>query len=145
MNNKKTFNLVFRVDGLLHAASAALEATHGLADVRLLVTAAETSGRLASAAVDGVTATDDVGVDGARHAVLHLQVKLGDLVNVVDAGLLHVSLSGGLNHVADLETLHSLILGNATGAVGTANRVYVAAALAVLTTITTFFGHPRVV
>ena len=86
-------------------------------------------------------AANDVGVDGARDAVLELQVELGDLVDVVDAGLLHVPLRGGLDHIPDLEALHGLVLRDAAAAVAAAHGVDVATPLAVLASVTTLLSH----
>ena len=54
-----------------------LEAAERLADVGLLVSRAGAHGRRADATVGGGTRADNVGVDGARDAVLDLEVELG--------------------------------------------------------------------
>ena len=111
---------------------------------------------------------DDLAVDGARDAVLELEVHLGDRVlsedrgvrDVTCVGILSVhrfsissltpafssSLSrargfsgvsgrrtdgGGLNHVADGESLDGLVLGGASRAVGATDRLDVAPAVLV--------------
>ena len=49
-------------------------------------------------------------VDSARDAVFHFQVKLGDLVNIIDTVLLHISLSGSFDHVTHLKALDGFVL-----------------------------------
>lgn len=50
-------------------------------------------------------------MDGARDAVLDLEVKLGENVLLVDGGLGKVTDGGSLNHVSDGESLDGLVLG----------------------------------
>jgi len=127
--------------GFFEAAGARLQAAHGLAGVGLLVPAAEAGRGVPEAAVHGATASHHVGVDGAGHAVLQLEVELRDLVHFVDGSFLHITLGSRLDHVAHLESLHSLVLGDAAGAVGAAHRHHMATALAVLATVSAFLSH----
>ncbi len=87
----------------------------------------------------------ETGVNGAGDAVLSLDVELGDNVSAggVDGSNSNITLGSGLNHVLDEETLDSLVLGNATTAVGAADEAGVATTLTVLATITTLLGHSR--
>ena len=121
-------------------------------------------------AVGGEDIPDDLAVDGARNAVLELEVHLGDRVLSEDRGVgdvtcvhilsvhrfLVLSLTplpfsssvlmaqnsrkgfsgrrtdgGGLNHVADGESLDGLVLGGASRAVGATDRLDVAPAVLV--------------
>jgi hypothetical protein len=70
-------------------------------------------------------------VNGARDTVLQLQVHLGDGVLREDGGIGDVTDSSRLNHVADGESLDSLILGSASRAVAASDGLDVAAALLV--------------
>lgn len=70
-----------------------------------------------------------MGVDGARHTVLSLDVQLGDSVLGVNRGLGQVTHSRSFDHVADNEALDGLVLGDAASAVQAANRVDVATAV----------------
>ena len=112
---------------------------------------------------------DDLAVDGARDAVLELEVHLGHRVLGEDRGVRDVTCvdilsvccglipsvmsslqslwilgshfeggysdrrtdSGGLNHVADGESLDGLVLGGASRAVGATDRLDVAPAVLV--------------
>lgn len=114
---------------------------------------------------------DDLAVDGARNAVLELEVHLGDRVLSEDRGVRDVTCvhilsvhrfnvlsftplpffsssvlvaqnsrvgfsgrrtdGGGLNHVADGESLDGLVLGGASRAVGATDRLDVAPAVLV--------------
>jgi hypothetical protein len=106
------------------------------------------------------TDTHDLSVDGARDAVLELQVHLGDGVlgedggigditcpscqflisrigvvcgrsNSGGAGMMRRTDGGRLDHVADGESLDCLVLGSASRAVGAADGLDVAATLLV--------------
>lgn len=65
---------------------------------------------LAVAAVSGGTDTDLAGVDGAGNAVAGLDVQLGKGILLVDGGLSQITEGGSINHVADDDTLNSLVL-----------------------------------
>jgi hypothetical protein len=121
--------------------------------------------------VGGEDIPDDLAVDGARNAVLELEVHLGDRVLSEDRGVRDVTCvhilsvhrfnvlsftplpffsssvlvaqnsrvgfsgrrtdGGGLNHVADGESLDGLVLGGASRAVGATDRLDVAPAVLV--------------
>jgi hypothetical protein len=125
------------------AALRGLDTTLGLASGRGLLARADTHGGSANATLGDRTRANKTSVDSARDAVLSLDVELGEDVSAggVDGSRSEITLSSSLNHVADEETLDSLILGDATSAVGAADGDNVATALTVLTTITTFLGH----
>jgi hypothetical protein len=72
-------------------------------------------------------------VNGARDAVLQLQVHLGDSVLGEDRGVRDITDSSRLDHVADGETLDGLVLGRASRAVAASDGLDVAAALLVAT------------
>ena len=75
-------------------------------------------------------------VDSARDAVFHFQVKLGDLVNIIDTVLLHISLSGSFDHVTHLKALDGFVLRNAAGAVRATHRLHGPTSLSVLSSVT---------
>lgn len=83
----------------------------------------------------------DMRVDGTGDAVLHLQVQLRDGVAVVDAGVTHVTLGGGVDHVADEEALDGLVLGNGARTVAAAHVLDVATSLTVLAAVASLLGH----
>ena len=95
---------------LHHAARALLETFHGLANVGLALIAAQAAGGLTHTAEIRRPRSDDVRVNSAGDAVLHLEVELGHHVHLVHASILQVSLSGGLDHVAHQKALNSLVL-----------------------------------
>ena len=109
----------------------------------MLLTGANTDRGSTDTTVDGRTGANHAGVSSARDAVLSLDVKLGEDIGTggVDGSRSEITLSSSLNHVADKETLDSLILGDATRAVGAADSGDVTTTLTVLTTITTLLGH----
>jgi len=80
-------------------------------------------------------------VDSAGDAVLKLHVQLRQGVAVENACIPHVSLATGLDHVANLEALHGLVLRNAAGAVGAADDGSVSTSVLISTTIPPFLGH----
>ena len=76
---------------------------------------------LTNASLLGLTTTDNTTVDGAGHAVLLLDVQLGESVlyaltttiaktTLVDGSVANISLRRGIHNVSHLETLHGLIL-----------------------------------
>ncbi len=75
----------------------------------------------------------DSRVDGARHAVRQLYVDLRhlELSLVIRVVFLDVTLGGGIDHVALLEALDGLVLGDDAAAVGAADGVGVALVLLV--------------
>jgi hypothetical protein len=112
----------------------------------------------------------DLAVDGARHTVLELQVHLGDGVlgeyggiGDITCSMLAIALKigyvccsmargvratagrrtdgGGLDHVADGESLYRLILGCASRAVGAADGLDVATTLLVTSVGGAFLDH----
>jgi len=85
--------------------------------------------------------TDDLSVDGARNAVLQLQVHLGDSVLLKDRGIGDITNGSRLNHVTDGESLDGLILGGTSGAVGATNGLDVATALLVTSVGSSLLDH----
>ena len=75
---------------------------------------------LTDASLLHLTGTNDTSVDGAGHAVLLLDVQLGQSVlyndhstqlpTLIDGGVTDISLGGGVDNVSHLETLDGLIL-----------------------------------
>jgi len=89
------------------------------------------------------TDTNDLAVDGARNAVLELQVHLGDGVFFEDRCLADIANGSGLDHVANGESLDGLIFGAASGAIGATDGLDVAAALLVTTVGSSLLDHGR--
>jgi len=102
---------------------------------------AQTLRRVADLTLQARSAAHHAGVDGARHAVGKLEVELGDGVLLVDRRLLHVSLRGLLNHVADLEPLDGLVLWYGAETVGARNSLHVASPVSVLAAVASLLGH----
>jgi len=71
------------------------------------------------------TSANDTSVDAARHAVLHLDVDLGqvEVLDIVGRVLLDISSGRGINHLSHLEALDGLVLGNASGAVNAPDHI----------------------
>jgi len=84
---------------------------------------------------------DDLGVNGARHAVVELGVQLGQSVHIVDGGVGDISDGGGFDDVTDYELLNRLVLGRAPSAVGASNGLDVSSALLGPSVVTTFLSH----
>jgi hypothetical protein len=84
---------------------------------------------------------DDLGVDGARDAVVELCVQLRELVAGVDGSLGDVSDGCGLNDVPDDELPDGLVLGAGASAVGATNVVDVAAAVLGTASVASLGGH----
>lgn len=102
-------------DNWLRAASRALKTTHWLTSIRLAVTSAEAWWWGADATGIARATTDDMGMDGARDAVLHLHVQLRDDINIINRSILQITLGGSLNHIANYNTLNGLILLGGSG------------------------------
>ncbi len=101
----------------------------------------DTHGGSADTAVLAGANTDNLVMDGARDAVVDLNVQLGQNVLLVDRGIRNVTDGGRLDHVADGEALDSLVLGDHTAAVGAANRGDVATALLVASVGSSLLRH----
>jgi len=86
------------------------------------------------------TDADDVSVDRARDAVVHLGVELGKDVSVMDARLLNVPDGRLLHDVPHLKPLDRLVLGAALGAVGAADVLDMAAAVLVAAAVAALEG-----
>jgi len=66
----------------------------------------------ADATVGPGATTDDTLMDGGLNAVVHLEVKLGELVLLVGRGILDITEGRCINDVADDEALDGLVLGD---------------------------------
>jgi len=84
---------------------------------------------------------DDLGVNGARHAVVELGVQLGQSVHGVDGGVRDISDGCGFDDVTNHELLDRLVLGSAPGTVGAADRLDVSPALLGPAIVATFLSH----
>ena len=82
-------------------------------------------------------------MDGTRHTVVHLGVQLGKHISIMHTSLLHISHSSLLHDVPHQETLDSLVLGAALGAVGAADVLDVAAAMLVAPAVPPLERHGR--
>jgi hypothetical protein len=80
-------------------------------------------------------------MDGARNAVLKLQVHLRNGVLGEDGGIGNITDGGRLDHITDGESLDSLILGGASRAVRTTDRLDMSASLLVATVGSSFLDH----
>ncbi len=84
---------------------------------------------------------DDLGVYGARDAVVELCVQLGELVAGVDWSLGDVSDGCGLDDVPDDKLPDGLVLGAGESAVGATNVVDVAAPVLGTAPVASLGGH----
>jgi len=98
-------------------------------------------GRGAIPATDSRSNTNDLAMDGARHAVLQLEVHLGNGVLLEDGGFRYITNGSRFDHVADGEALDGLVLGRASRAVGAADGLDVAAALLVAAVVLSLLHH----
>ena len=82
-----------------------------------------------SGSADSGADTHDTGVDGARHAVLQLDIDLWEceVLLVVCEVVLDISAGGTVDHLSHLEALDGLVLGDASGAVVASHGVLVTA------------------
>jgi len=84
---------------------------------------------------------DDLGVNGARHAVVELGVQLGKGVHIVDGSVGDISDGRRFDDVADHELLNGFVLGSASRAVGASNWLNVSSALLGPSVVATFLSH----
>jgi len=110
-------------------------------DLLAILVVSDTWWGSAVAAAFSRTDTNDLAVDGAGHAVLKLQVHLGDGVLGEDRGIGDITDSSRFDHVADRESLDCLVLRSASRAVGATDRLDVAAALLVAAVGRSLFDH----
>ena len=98
---------------------------------------------LDSGTANGGSGTDDSGVDGARDAVLLLDVDLGEVevLLIVSVVLLDVSAGRSINHVAHLEALDGLVLSDTPAAVNTSDDVGVALVVLSTTVVSSLRWH----
>ena len=115
--------------------------TLGGSDLLAVLVVSDTRGWGAVAAAHARADTNDLAVDGARNAVLQLEVHLGNGVLGEDRGVRDITNSSRLDHVADGEALDRLVLGCASAAVGAADGIDVAAALLVAAVVLSLLGH----
>ena len=106
--------------------SSSREGDGNALDLLAVAVVADTGRGLTLAAVFDRANANDVRVDGARDAVVDLEVQLGQRVLAVDRRVREVADCGRLDHVAHGEALDSLVLGHAAAAVAAAHRLDVA-------------------
>ena len=99
----------------------------------------------ADATVGPGATTDDTLMDSGLNAVVHLEVKLGELVLLVGRGILDITEGRGINDVADDEALDGLVLGAALGAVEAANSVGVTLVALVPSVVSSFDWHNLII
>lgn len=75
--------------------------------------------RSTDATVSLGTTPDDTLMHGSLDAIVHLEVKLGQLVLIVGTGVLDITQGGGINDVTDNEALDGLILRDGLAGGGT--------------------------
>jgi len=88
---------------------------------------------------------DNPLVNGGLDAVVHLDVKLGHVVVLVDGGLADVTEGGGVDDVSDDEALDRLVLGDGLAGGHTAHALHVSAALLVSSVAASFYGHDVII
>jgi len=87
---------------------------------------------------------DDLGVDGAGHAVVQLGVQLGQSVHIVDGSVRDVSDGCGFDDVTDHKFLDRLVLRGASSTVGASDRLDVSSALLGSSVVATFLSHDAI-
>lgn len=115
--------------------------SNGGVDLLSVLVEANTRRRSSDTATSSGSDADDLAVDGARDAVVSLEVELGKSVLLVDGSLRDITDGSSLNHVSDNISLDSLVLGNHSGAVGAADRGDVASALLVTSVGSSLLRH----
>ena len=80
-------------------------------------------------------------MDGTRDAIQHLEVELREHEGLVHARLADVALRRSIHHVPDVEALHCLVLGHATGAVRATDNGGVSTAVLGPTVVPALGGH----
>jgi len=84
---------------------------------------------------------DDLGVNGARHAVVELGVQLGQSVDIIDRCIGDISDGGCFDDVTDHKLLNRLIFRGAPRAIGASDGLDVSSALLRSSVVATFLSH----
>ena len=113
---------------LFRLSTRSLELGNGGVDLLAVLVVANTGGRETVAATLARADTHNVGVDGARDTVDHLDVQLGQRVLLVDRSLGQIADGSSLNNVAHSEALDRLVLGDGARAVRASHKGDVASA-----------------
>jgi len=87
--------------------------------------------------------SDNTSVDTAGDAVDLLDEELWKSVLVICRGFADISLRRSIDNVSDSETLNSLILGDATTTVATADGLDMTATVLGSSVISAFYGHKK--
>ena len=99
--------------------------------------------RFAIATFSDRTSTDDASMDGARHAVDHLDEQLRKSVRIIDRGVLDITLTTLIHNVAHRETFNRLVLRHATTTVDAVQITHVTASLVAPAGVTTLLRHSK--
>ena len=93
-----------------------------------------------AASLTGVT-TDNTLMDGCFDAVEHFEVQFRELVFLVCGGFLDITKRGGIDDVADNESLDGLILGDSLSGGNASNTLDVSASVLVSSVVTSLDSH----
>eukprot|EP01135_Chromosphaera_perkinsii_P006893 Nk52_evm48s621 gene=Nk52_evmTU48s621 len=85
----------------------------------------KSGGRGSDLAINSRTITNNLRVNSARNAVVHLNVQLGQGIGIIDRSFHDITESSLFNNVTDQESLDGLVLRDAASAVGASHGLNV--------------------